>query len=104
MTPTEQAQWLIDHGYYQTSRRYGSLARLPLGMGGRTALYVAAMKQYRGLPNEKFWRQEMRRWVEGMSIEGAIGQYLRVYAPESLRITVSQDVITAFHKLGGKVA
>jgi hypothetical protein len=94
----------MDQGYRQTSRQYGMLARLPLGLDGRTALYIAAMKQYRGLRNEEFWKQEMRRWVDHMTQDAATGQFLRVYAPNHLRVTVAQYVLRAFHSLGGQVA
>ena len=71
-----EAKRLLDKGYYQTSRRYRMLARLPDDKNG----------------------QEIRNLIEAQ-----IGDcYLRVYAPEKDRVTVAcHRVFEAFRNLGG---
>jgi hypothetical protein len=56
------------------------------------------MAEYRGLPNEKEWEEDMTQWVAGMDIASVIDQYVRVYAKS---ITVSKEVFDEFLKIGG---
>jgi hypothetical protein len=104
MTAEQYAKLLLEQGYYQVSRKYGMLARLPDGKTGRQALFEASMEQYRGLPNEASWDAQQRRWVGHLPEASAADHYCRVYAPKHLQRTVSQSVMNAFRKLGGGTA
>lgn len=93
------AEELISGGYYQVSRKFGMLAKLPEGKTGREALYEATMRQYAGLPNEAHFDRTTRRWVNGMSEASAADQYLRVYA---VAVTVNPTTMRRFRTLGGR--
>jgi hypothetical protein len=104
MTIVEEAKALLADGYFQTSRKYCDLARLPPGKTGREALFEASMREYLGLTNEVYWQREMHRWAFGMSEDAATDHYLRCYARTDLRKTVSPEVMRAFRQLGGRTA
>jgi hypothetical protein len=106
MTATEYAQLLVEQGFYQTSRKYADLARLPLGKSGRKALFDARMAELGELTPEllAFWKKDTLRWVTCLGEESSASQYVRVYASANERRTVSQTVLREFRRLGGKVA
>jgi len=83
----KEAQALIDGGWYQTSRAYCMLAKLPKGKTGMQSLI------------------ETKEWdsanVARMGEHGAGEQFLRVYAKGTLKKSVSSHVMDAFKRLGG---
>ena len=82
----QEAQKLIDEGWYQISRKYCMLARFPKGKTGIQALDE--------LPKENYHT--------GILGEGHSGdQYLRVHAPDKDKKTVSPEVFEAYLALGG---
>lgn len=95
------AQELIDQGYYQISRKFYILAKLPEGKTGKEALYEASLKTYEGLDNYDFWVKDTRRWVDGLGEANSTDQYLRVHAD---CITVTKEVFEEFRRLGGRTA
>lgn len=85
-TPHERAQSLIAHGFYQISRVYRTLARLPEGATGKEALNSTARSTARPTKLE----------------EGRAGdQYLRVYAPQHDRVEIDHATFRAYRALGG---
>lgn len=85
-THEDEARALIKSGFYQISRKYRGLARLPDGKTGREA-YMDASRPTGYNPH--------------LSERYAGDQYLRVYAPKQDRITVSFRTFQAFRRLGG---
>lgn len=97
-----KAKRLIDAGWYQTSRRYRQLARLPTDLTGREALYWAEVKAKRKLDPDHD-SAETRDWVMGLDEAAAADQFLRCYAEHtpSLTCTLDRDTFEAFRQLGG---
>jgi hypothetical protein len=93
-TPQERAQWLISNGWYQTSRKYRMLCRLPEGKTGVEAL-VDAEKSTRPWDAEK--------WAKGLGEGSAGDHFLRCHATskDGLSTEVDQATFDAFRKLGG---
>jgi len=88
------ARRLIDEGWYQTSRKFRCLARLPEGMTGKEALLEEAKK-------ERPWDAE--KWVNCLGERSAGDHWLRCYSRrvEECNQQVSQKVFDAFRRLGG---
>ena len=81
-----EAKRLLDKGYYQTSRSFRMLARLPEGKTAHQALTTAN--------NEP--------WTRGLTAACAGDYYLRVHAPKEDRVILKCDrVFRAFRALGG---
>ncbi len=79
-----EARRLIARGYYQVSRAFLTLAKLPEGLTG-----VEALGRASGEP----------AWAQHLGELGAGDYYLRCYAKETVKI--SPLVFEAFRKLGG---
>lgn len=80
----DRGRELVEAGYYQVSRKYGIVARLPAGLTGREAL-------------AQHWRGA-ERLTEG----GAGNLYLRVYAPPADQLTLAPAEFIAFRRAGGR--
>ena len=92
MSPSDEARQLIKDGYYQVSRAYQILARLPEGETGKAALAEAAHRDH----------YDAKGWAERMPERDAADQFLRVYArEEGLWVMVTDDVFDEFRKQGG---
>ena len=91
----ESARQLIEEGWYQVSRKYRTLARLPDGMTGVEALIHGCRKT--GYPN-----RDPVAWAEGMGNAHAGGYYLRRQAQQDLNwCELDIPTFAAFRKLGG---
>ena len=91
----EQAKKLIEEGWYQVSRKYRTLARLPKGETGIQALARAATKS-------RNIARDTREWAIMLGERSAGDHYLRVYAQEEGNWQeVSPTVFDWFRKLGG---
>lgn len=107
MTPEQQAQTLIDDGWFQTSRRHRMVARLPKGETGKAALFDAEMKGYRGLEgtyDEHWWAGQTREWVRHMDEASCAGHFMRCHASGDLAQTLDKRTFDAFRRLGGRTA
>lgn len=87
-TIEEEAQELIDQGYFQVSRKYGTVAKMPDGMTPFEALQAA---------DPYFAQTEWERFQDHVR-----GHYLRVYSKEKKH--VDQVVLNVFRRLGGQAA
>jgi len=87
-----RAKKLIDGGYYQVSRKFRTLARLPKDMTGKQALLEIAK-------NERPWDAE--EWVNNLGDGAAGDHYLRCYSPESDYLEVGESIFQAFRDVGG---
>lgn len=98
MNPVEEARRLVEEGWYQVSRGFFMVAKLPEGKTGKQALFEATCKhgQHRG--------SDAQRWVDNLGERHAGDHYLRCYAHlDGNTKTVGADVFEAFRKLGGGV-
>jgi hypothetical protein len=82
------AEQLLSLGYYQTSRRFRHLARLPEGKTGKEALLESDFQHY-----------DKEHWIACMDEYSAGDFYLRGRAAD--KIVVSKEVFDQFRKLGG---
>lgn len=98
----KQAAALIAAGWYQVSRRFRHLARLPEGKTGVEALIDARLASIGGVRPD-FWPGEVRRWAESLGEASAADHFMRVYAryTPGLTCTVDADTFEAFRRLGG---
>ena len=102
MTPVEkEAQALIDAGWYQTSRRWRMIARLPEGKTGIEALIEARLKHI--TVRRDYWISETKRWANMLGEESSAEQFRRCYAHETpgLHRTLDKETFDAFRRLGG---
>ena len=87
MTPTEitkRASVLLSSGYYQVSRKFRIVARLPSCTSGIEALAEASGD---------------RAWAQRLGEVQATDHYLRVYAKDCL--TLDRATFVEFLRLGG---
>jgi len=93
-TPKERAQWLISNGWYQTSRKYRALCRLPEGKTGVEALTEASMDM-------RPWDAE--KWATALGEGSAGDHFLRCCAMQTdgLSVEVDQATFNAYRELGG---
>lgn len=92
----EDAQRLIDDGFYQVSRKFRLLAKLPTGKDGIQALIEGETEAYKrtgGTP-----RADLEIWAKRIGPVQAADHYLSCHAPT---IEVSRETFDAFRKLGG---
>ena len=89
-----EAQALIDGGWYQTSRAYCMLAKLPVGKTGIQALIEAEQASRDGREYAQVWAARMGEHHSG-------DHFLRMHAKGKLKKTVSSQVMDEFKKLGG---
>jgi len=92
---TEEAQKLIDQGWYQVSRAYCTVARLPKGKTGIQALIDAELS---GGPGG---RKDAPQWAARMGEHHAGDHFLRMYAKGDLQKQLSSTVFNEFRRLGG---
>lgn len=85
------AEELIDEGYFQISRKYRMLAKLPDGQTGIQALIEAHQKR-------TYVRPDLIRWAYGLGEYHCGDSYLRGFAPA---IEVDKETFDEFRKLGG---
>jgi hypothetical protein len=78
----DEARRLIAEGYFQVSRAHRKLARAPVGLRPEEALGLL-----------------LRTRVTDATAAGRL--YLSKYAPDELRMVVSDDVMQQFRALGG---
>lgn len=83
-----RASDLLKQGYVQISRRYRIVARLPRGKTGLEALEEADPAL-------------VEDWLASLE-ERATEQYLRVYAPNELKETLTEEEFNAFLRLRGR--
>ena len=87
-----KANELINNGYYQVSRKYRTLARLPNGMTGKQALLTVAKKI-------RPWDAE--KWVDCLG-EGSAGEYyLRCHSSKEDQLEIGESLFRVFRFLGG---
>lgn len=94
------AQELIDQGYYQVSRKYGHLAKLPPGKTGIQAL-IDSCRGPDGKRKDGSTPIEFESWAKRMGEGHAGDQYLRCYAADDETVEVIKEVMDEFRKLGG---
>lgn len=90
------AMRLRELGFYQTSRKYGMLSKLPDGMSGIGAL-KAAVRAGKLQGNDEQWAENMGEWHAG-------DFYLRVCAPRKDKLELwpdHMDVFEEFRAQGG---
>lgn len=99
----EQAVALIDEGWFQVSRKFRHLARLPEGKTGIEALIEACLKSIGRGSHSEYWPTEIKRWAEDMGEGPAADHFMRCYASAipGLTCTVDRDIFEAFRRLGG---
>lgn len=83
-----KAEQLIKEGYYQISRKYRHIAKLPEGMTGKQALKTVTSI-------------ERHYWVDAMGESSAGDHYLSCYSPTNLRIVLDIPTFMAFRQAGG---
>lgn len=83
-----KAEQLIKEGYYQISRKYRHIARLPEGMTGKQALKLVT-------PPERHY------WVEAMGESSAGDHYLSCYSPPNQQVVLDIPTFMAFRQAGG---
>ncbi len=83
-----KAEQLIKEGYYQISRKYRTLAKLPEGMTGKQALRSVT-------PIERHY------WVDAMPESSAGDHYLSCHTTPEQRITLDIPTFIVFRKTGG---
>jgi hypothetical protein len=93
-TPEERAQWLVSNGWYQTSRKYRMLCRLPEGQTGVQALIEAEQVS-------RPW--DVEKWATGLGEGSAGDHFLRCHATAKNGLATEVDSATfdAFRRLGG---
>lgn len=84
----DYAKKVIEWGYYQTSRKYRHVARLPKGMTGKEALKSVT-------PENRHY------WVDGLGESSAGDHYLCVHGKPEDSLTLTIPEFNAFRKLGG---
>jgi hypothetical protein len=91
----ETARCLIEEGWHQVSRRYRSLARLPDGLSGVTALIDAELRS-------EYPHPDLESWAKGLGDTHAGDHYLRCYALRDGNVCeLDIPTFAAFRKLGG---
>lgn len=101
-TPEEIAEAATLVGtWFQVSRRYRHVARLPEGSTPKDAIR-SVMGKHRGLPEREILPHE-EKWLDAMSDDAAGEFFLRVYARyyENLYMTLSVALFEAFRAVGG---
>ena len=91
--------------WFQVSRKYRTVARLPEGMDGNEAL-VWGIQQHGVLFNDRVDRTEHQVvWARGLSSRSAAAHFLRVYTgyefSKHLQQDLSREQFSAFRKAGG---
>ena len=95
MTREERAALkLIDDCWYQTSRKYCLLAKLPEGKSGVEALIDYATKH-------DIRPGDTKEWAEMLGEASAGDQFLRCTTNPQYKKTVDSKVFEAFRRLGG---
>lgn len=125
-TPTvvRNGAQLVAAGYFQTSRAYRMVGRIPPGKRARDALFEAVMgrtletidkirKSKGGLKSsvfksleemERSWRQDHRNWVNLLDERSVIDHYVRVYAEGEDKLTLTPEEFDSFKAAGGRCA
>jgi hypothetical protein len=107
-TPAEQAAWLIEKQFVQTSRKYRMLSRLPEGTDDPCQLL--AETELKGVSFEKlskevseYWRDHYPRWASGMGPKHAAKHWMACHSQkfEGCHIEVNQAVFNEYRKQGG---
>ncbi len=105
--PEARARALINGGFYQTSRAYRMLARLPFGKSGKEALYEAEIEAISDDADLDYWRKEKCEWVNTLGERASCDQFLRVwsrYDSRNLTVEVSPIVFDLYRDMGGGTA
>lgn len=94
------------NSWYQVSRRYRTIARLPEGKTGIQALIDAAdastdASDYMDEEMKAWWRTEHVRWANMLGEHCAGDHFLRVFADGDLVKTLSRDEWKEFLAQGG---
>lgn len=89
-TIEEKAQELIDQGYFQVSRKFGYLAKIP---DGKTPW--EAMQEAHPYDARMMWEAFQ---------DHVRAQYLRVYAPKECKLVIDEVLMAEFRRRGGEVA
>lgn len=99
---------LVEAGYFQTSRKYRMVGRVPPGKTARDALYEASMAETlkHDLKPEmiEYWRGAHRKWVEMLGEVSSTDQYIRVYARGEDSLTLTAEEFENFKAAGGRCA
>jgi len=88
----KKVQGIIDQGYYQVSRRFRTLARLPKGKTGMEALLEAT---------DELQPMDAVKWVKGLGEGHAGDHFLRCHAGKNVQIILTEEEFHMFRKLGG---
>lgn len=86
----ERIQGLIGV-YFQVSRAYGHVMRLPYGKTGMEALRESGGQ-----------RCDDEEWIQGLGEEHCGDYYLRVHAPNSQRVRLTPEEFNYYRHLGGR--
>ena len=95
-----RAKKILNRGFYQVSRAYRTVARLPPGKSGKQVLLEAVNATVNIRP--EYWLPHNAEWVARMTERDAKDQFLRVYASNrQLWLELDEPTFKAFRDLGG---
>jgi hypothetical protein len=79
------------NAWFQISRAYRTVARLPEGKTGIQALIDATKDR----------REDAERWANGLGEASAGDHYLRVHSPKKDQLELTFHEFAAFRRMGG---